>query len=273
MISIDVEILMLFFAHNMKTSANASSPGFHKRLRSQSLPREIPRYGPIFANPIRRFINRFASSHLELCYVRDMKLKFLLLVFFVVFSFVSQSQDCTLKKVKDGISVYTCEVADSKLKALRVELTLSDTKMEDLIALLADVKGYINWQYKIIECDVLKEISEREVVYRTVMEAPWPASDREMIVDKQTDYDSTTQILTVIVKSIPYDYPEDDDLVRVPFSEAVWKVASLKNDLKVVYALRVNPGGSIPSWIINLGIAEGPLHSFGYLRDALEKKK
>lgn len=178
-------------------------------------------------------------------------------------------EDCTLKKVKDGITVYTCKAKDSKLKSIKAELILPGKTIDALLTLLDNIEDYKNWQYKMIASEVLQRIDEHEVIYRTVVEAPWPASDRELIVHKQITLDATAKQLTIEVKTADYKYPTADDLVRVPYQLAIWRVTEVKEGLKVLYTLSVDPGGSIPAWIINLGVAEGPFHSFGKLKEKL----
>ena len=184
-------------------------------------------------------------------------------------SAVVAQEDCVLKKVKDGITVYTCKAKDSKLKSIKAELVLSGKTIAELLMLLDNIDDYKNWQYKMIASEVLKRIDEHEVIYRTVVAAPWPASNRELIVHKQITLDATAKHLTIAVKTADYPYPVDDDLVRVPYQLALWKVTEVDEGLKVLYTLSVDPGGSIPAWIINLGVAEGPFHSFGKLKEKL----
>jgi START domain len=179
------------------------------------------------------------------------------------------AQDCTLKKVKDGISVYTCESKESKRKSIRATLTLKGKTLQELVTLLDNIDDYKNWQYKMIESSILQRINDREVIYRTVVEAPWPAANRELIVHKKVTMDTEAHTLTIVVEDSDYPYPEDSDLVRVPYQVATWKVTAVNNDLKVDYTLDVDLGGSIPAWIVNLGIAEGPFHSFGKLKKKL----
>jgi hypothetical protein len=83
------------------------------------------------------------------------------------------------------------------------------------------------------------------------------------------EYDAAAQILLINVKNASYDYPAEKGVVRVPFSEASWKVTTENNDLKIIYLLRVDPGGSIPAWVINMGIADGPYHSFNHLKERI----
>ena len=43
------------------------------------------------------------------------------------------------------------------------------------------------------------------------------------------------------------------------------------SDLKVSYFLNVDPGGSIPAWLVNLAVAEGPYESFRNLKRQLSE--
>ncbi len=64
----------------------------------------------------------------------------------------------------------------------------------------------------------------------------------------------------------------NDALVRVPFSEARWEVAMVNNkDLSIQYFLRIDPGGSVPTWLVNMAMAEGPYVTFKNLRAKLMK--
>jgi len=175
-------------------------------------------------------------------------------------------QDCTLKKNKDGIAVYTCNEADSHFKSIRAELTLQNTSPATLINALADVDNFTQWQYKMSEAAVLQHINDKEMIYRTVVDAPWPVENRELIVQMTIDHDPAKGQVFIFVRTVPFDHPVTKGLVRVPFSEAKWNVTVRDNDLVIVYTLKVNPGGSLPAWIINMGVAEGPFHSFANLR-------
>jgi hypothetical protein len=185
------------------------------------------------------------------------------------FSGTAYSQDCTLRKNKDGIAVYTCEVKDSKFKSIRVELTLESTTPEKLMNVLLDIENYVQWQYKMVAAKVLERISDHEFIYRTIVDAPWPADNRELIMHMKMEYDTAARTVSINVKNASYDYPVEKGVVRVPFSQANWKVTAESDDLKIIYLLRVDPGGSIPAWVINMGIADGPFHSFNHLKERI----
>ena len=197
-----------------------------------------------------------------------------LLVFQIfLFWLPSQGQEnCKLKKDKDGIKVYTCDDADSKYKSLKAEFLLEGVTSDELKFFLLNGDNYINWQYEMIESKVLEQMNDHEKIIRTVVDAPWPVSNREMITHLKIN-SSLSGNLQIAVNTIKYDYPAKKDLVRVPFSDARWEVEKInERDLSIHYFLRIDPGGSIPTWLVNMAMAEGPYTSFRNLKKNLVKE-
>jgi len=181
-------------------------------------------------------------------------------------------RDCVLKKVNGDLKIYSCPSENEKLNFIKVEMILENTSIEKFLVFVRDVENYSDWQYNTIESTILKT-KGTTIIYRTVVEAPWPLSDREMVSEINHSYDSVAKKLQIVTISTTYDYPGNDDLVRVPFSKGVWKVSKHNNSsLKIIYTLTIDAGGSVPSWLLNMAIAEGPYQSFTNLRNKLDPK-
>jgi len=43
------------------------------------------------------------------------------------------------------------------------------------------------------------------------------------------------------------------------------------NTLKIDYTLQLDPGGSIPAWLVNMFIANGPVETFRRLKKQIQK--
>lgn len=187
---------------------------------------------------------------------------------------VSKAQDCELRKDKGGVKVYACSQDTSKYKLLKAEFSIPNTTFEQLRAFIMDVPNYPTWQYNMVEAQVLKTINDHSLIIRSVTDAPWPVTDREMIVQFSGVIDTGSNLLTMHIKSIPsYDHPKNDKLVRVPFSDATWLVhRDRNNNLQAVYTLRIDPGGALPVWLVNMAIAEGPFESFSKLKNQLAER-
>ncbi len=184
---------------------------------------------------------------------------------------VGQSTDCVLKKDKDGIKVYTCKSDTSKFRSLRAEFIIENTSIEELQTFIFTVSRYVQWQYNTSEAVMLKKINSNEMIYRAVIDAPWPVDNRELIVQfsivmHAADYTN------FYIKTIPYEFPVVDDLIRVPFSQASWSITKVNNSLHVTYRMNIDPGGYVPAFFINMAMAEGPYQSFRSLKKLIESK-
>lgn len=200
-----------------------------------------------------------------------MKKKLVLLnIFFFIFSAVIAQGSWELKKNENGIAVYTRKSATGNLKELRVTCELAATKAQ-LISTLQDIGNYNDWVYSNKKSEILKSLNSNKIIYYTESRLPWPIKDRDLIV--QLDINSGPETLEIQAKSLPEYLPQNKKFVRVPYSLAKWKVTQGDNDkLKVDYTFSVDPGGSIPSWLVNATMAIGPYNSFVKLREVLEKK-
>jgi len=214
--------------------------------------------------------NRMPESYLP----ESMKLyeKWFLLIVFVLF--VTQTafcqEECELRKENGDLKVYTC-LSDTKLKKIKTELVVENTSFEELVKFVNDIDNYVNWQYNTLEAKVLR-VNAGSIIYRTVLDAPWPVSNREVITELTSAFDSVKQELIISSHNVEYDYPLDDELVRVPSSDARWQVTSVKGSLKIEYTLNIDPGGVVPSWLVNIAMAEGPYNSFMKLKALLQQK-
>jgi hypothetical protein len=196
----------------------------------------------------------------------------LALILFSSFAVWGQ-RDCVLKKDRDSIKVYTCASAHLKFKSIKATFTVN-ARLSQLAAFVLDVNNYCDWQYNTIRASLLKKINEQEVIYYTEIAAPWPAGNRDMIVDLEVFQDSMTKVMTITAKGVPQWAPENNRLIRVPMSLAKWTVIPLSpSRLKVDYFIEIDPGGSVPAWMVNLVSAQAPYDSFKTLKDRIRQKK
>jgi START domain len=175
-------------------------------------------------------------------------------------------EDCNLRRDEDGIKVYTCHQDTARFKSVRAEIFLENTSLEAIKAIILDVENYVNWQHNLLEAQVLEKVSDSEEILHTVVDVPWPVSNRELITRLKV-LEADTAKLKIKGESISYDYPAQRGLVRVPFSQTIWDIEVINGtDLMVHYFLMVDPGGSVPAWLVNLTIAQRPYDSFKNLR-------
>jgi hypothetical protein len=175
-----------------------------------------------------------------------------------------------LKDEEEGIKVYTSPVENSGIKAVKVECTVEAT-LSQLTAVLLDIPASPEWIYATEFCRVQKTISATELIYHSEIDVPWPVSNRDFIVRVKISQDSLTRILTVDGENLPQYVKEQDGVVRILHTESNWTVTPRDKYLDIVFTLHVDPGGSIPAWLINMFATRGPLETFRNLRSQVNK--
>jgi hypothetical protein len=193
----------------------------------------------------------------------------------MIYALLGQStlfgQDWKLRSDKEGIYIYLGSVPNSKFKAVKVEVELP-ASLSQVTAAIMDVKAGVEWVYSTKSCVLLKQVSPSELYYYSEVSIPWPASNRDFIAHLIAVQDPKTKVVTVLGPTVPDYVPVKKDIVRIVDSEGKWLVYPLgANKVKVVYTLRVDPGGNIPAWLVNMFAAKGPYESFSKLKKHLQK--
>ncbi|GAB2497970.1 START domain-containing protein [Algoriphagus taiwanensis] len=191
------------------------------------------------------------------------------LLTFFTFPFGTQQKDCELRKSAEGIEVYTCKMEDSKINSIQSSFTVS-TSIEALSEALFDLDNFHKWQYKIRKTEMLKRISSEEFVYRAELQTPWPVSNRDLILQVKMSKGSKPNEYHFSAIGRPGFIPPRDGFVRVPLSEAHWYIQVVDDHhIEIKHSILIDPGGSIPAWLMNLSLAEGPFETFKSLREYL----
>ncbi len=180
--------------------------------------------------------------------------------------------DWQLKQEKDGIQVYTKNIDNAKLKAVKVVTTIN-TSLTAITAVLMDVEGAIDWVYATKKITLLKKVSPAALLYYSEIEIPWPGSNRDFIIEIRASQDEKTKVVSVDGYNKPAYLPENKNIVRIQQSYSKWLITPLqKGQVKIEYVLQVDPGGNIPAWLINLFATKGPLETFKKLREQVKRK-
>ena len=197
---------------------------------------------------------------------------FFTLILSVIFSLPGRSQDdWKLKTDKDGIAIFTRTFPDSKFKAIKVEVEL-DATLSQMVAVVLDVNTGAEWVYSTKSSVLLKQVSPSELYYYSEVSIPWPAANRDFIAELRAVQDSHSRVVTIYGPIFPDYLPVKKDIVRVRRSEGKWIISPLaKGRIKVEYTLRVDPGGDLPAWLVNMFVTKGPFESFKKLKEQLRK--
>jgi hypothetical protein len=195
----------------------------------------------------------------------------LLLLLLTNCALAQTSDSWALKENNDGVKIFTRSIENSKIKAIKVECQLNAT-LSQLVMVLMDVNNSEEWLYHTASNYIVKQVSPSELYYYSLVEMPWPVSNRDFIAHLKVSQDAVTKVVTIDAPCVADMVPVKAKVVRIANSKGKWVISPLsKGKVKVVYTLHADPGGIIPAWITNLFVTQGPSQSFKKLKVHLQK--
>lgn len=187
----------------------------------------------------------------------------------LVFNVLAQNE-WKLKSEKDGMTIYSRDVADSKIKAMKIKADFS-AGLSAIASVLTDVKNYDTWVFNSKSTRLLKQVSPSELYYYSVAVFPWPVQNRDFVSHITASQDPATKTVTILANNVDGWVPKSDKLVRIEKSSGKWVLTRLSEQKTTVeYSLEVDPAGSLPAWIINSFSSKGLTETFKKLRKQLE---
>ncbi len=159
-----------------------------------------------------------------------------------------------------GIQVFTREVANSELKEFK-GVTQIKAPVSAFVALLKDTSAATKWMKDVLDYEVLEEVSETESLVYAVNGAPWPVTNRDSVIRSIMSQDAAGAV-TVQLTGEPESKEKHEDYVRMPALTGFWKFTPKADGVvEVVYQVHANPGGSLPTWLVNSIVVETPMET------------
>jgi hypothetical protein len=179
--------------------------------------------------------------------------------------------DWELKKYKNGIRVYTKHSENSSVKSFK-GVTVFNVSLNSLVSTIRDLPNYPAWLDRCESGEVLKIITEDDYYIHTKMDMPFPVADRDIVqhVKIHRDHQDGTYIELL---SEPNFIPEVEGYLRVPFSAGYWLLSpENENSTRAEIVSESDPGGSLPTWVINMMIVATPYSMLRKLDALLENE-
>ncbi|OQQ09126.1 hypothetical protein BK411_05370 [Vibrio splendidus] len=183
----------------------------------------------------------------------------------------SDVNEWKLVRNKKGIEVYNRKIEGNDFKEFRAEADIQ-ANLTSIIALFTDTSVGTQWVENIDEMEEIEHFSEVHTVTKTYTKAPWPVSDREAIVENFIEQDPDALTVMITQHGRPHYQPNNDKrIVRVAHLESRWILTPLDNNTThISYQVLSDPGGSIPSWLINMVAVSQPYNTLRGLSKMLD---
>ena len=182
-----------------------------------------------------------------------------------------------LAKQEEGIQVYVRDNPKSSLKVFRGIVILPSTKLSSLVAVLDDVNIMPQLLHNCKSAEILKKEDKLSTTLYIVSKMPWPVKNRDSVVHSVMTQDKNTKRVLIKMRSNPKAVPLKRGMVRVAAMSGYWELMPVMIDgkeskkIKVTYELSVDPGGSLPKWLVNTLAVDFPFNTLKNLRQLAKK--
>ena len=163
---------------------------------------------------------------------------------------------------KEGVRVEALDVPGRGLPQLR-GVGVIPANLYEILAVIDDVPAHRAWVPRLSRSVVLRRPSPFLLWMYVRFDFPWPASDRDSVmrvtVERTLRPDSHEVVLRTERATDP-GRPPVDGIVRVPRSLAEARLRYLgPNSTAISYMVDIDPGGSLPHWLVRLLQEDLPL--------------
>lgn len=172
---------------------------------------------------------------------------------------------------EDGIIVQQKEIPGRSLPVFRGEMVI-DTNVFEILGILQDIERNPEWMHACIDAKRIKKINHKEYIAYNRSDAPWPISDRDVVVHAKAEIDREKRELAIRMRSVDMpEYEKSDDVVRMPKLHGHYFFRELgPRKTWIEYEIDADPGGSIPGWLVRIASRDIPLITLKNLRDRVK---
>jgi len=172
---------------------------------------------------------------------------------------------------KDDMTLYVRDV-DGSVADVRVEGRI-DAPPETVLAVLADVEAYKDTMPYTEVSKLMKRDGDRIWLYSVVN--PPLASRRDYCVEIELSRDPDGVLSTEWKPANELAPPEKKGVVRVGVNDGSWRLEPVDGGraTKATYRLHVDPGGSLPRWIIEKTNRKSVPDAFKAVRKAAKSSR
>ena len=170
--------------------------------------------------------------------------------------------DWVLKKNENNIKVYLRKNEKNTSEYLAETVIGSD--IESILKFILDFDNSYKWMYRLEESKILEKKNDTLFYVYFKMEMGWPLKKRDLVSDVKVLREDN--IVTVDLTSTPGYIPLDKNLIRIIDSKSTWTLSKTDSNETKVTLQSYAEIDNIPSFVIDMFILDGPLHSMKNLR-------
>lgn len=174
-----------------------------------------------------------------------------------------------LLEARDDIIVFRQFHQQSQLETFRGTMRMRLADEYSMLALYNDTEAFPDWLHLIQDAEEISRNGPLDRNYRFLINLPWPVKDREAVVNarqKQVTRKGEEAVVTTL-RARPELVEPRSEYLRIPELHGVFKLERIKPEIvEVTFQVRLNMGGWIPNWLVNMVLRDMPFHTLRNLR-------
>ncbi len=170
-----------------------------------------------------------------------------------------------------GIKVYLN--SDIEGNRTEVKVTMSTNgKALYFYKIMQNVDNYKAWIYHVISAHKVKQITNDRFIYYLVADFPWPAKDRDAVIQLSINNQPNTEVVHVNTHSVEGVVSEKKKYSRFKVIKASW-VCKQQNEheVAITYKAVVDPEISLPDWLFEMVYTLAPYNTMKNLKVLLKE--
>jgi len=157
-----------------------------------------------------------------------------------------------LESKGDGITLYRCAVKGSSVVPVKAVMTIPGT-IADVSLVLEDIPRRPEWVGTRTHSVLLERTSDYEQYEYLRVYMPWPVADRTAIIRARITVSDDRTRATIAAQSVD-SHPAAEALprfVRAQVHASTFQMTQKSGEVEIVALVFIDPGGSVPKWIVN----------------------
>ncbi|MFC1601983.1 SRPBCC family protein [Pseudomonadota bacterium] len=151
----------------------------------------------------------------------------------------------------DEITVYNRTASDSDIREV-LATTVFTIPAKDIFNTLSDYPKYVEFMPYIEKSTVIKQ-NENSTTLFQLLNFPLPISDRYFVIELTSITDSNKNHKISWTLASEVNTPQAESGIALIKDDGYWKLCSIQsnNSTYIEYFIHTDPGGIIPTWIVN----------------------
>jgi len=186
---------------------------------------------------------------------------------------VGAQADWEVVKNKQDLKVFVRKQEGSAFKEVKIEANIS-CSLSELVQALEDVESQSDWVESTKEARILEKSGSGSFVFYQGTDMPYPVKDRDVVMQYTRSQDPNSKVVSIDFVSVADKLPINKSYVRIPELHSSYSLTPSPNgNIAIEYLLKIDVGGKLPKWVVNMAITKGPIDTMEALFSAIKAGK